>query len=45
MKHADRVNSAQFSPDGQRVATASEDGTARLWDATTGKALGAPMEH
>ena len=23
----------QFSPDGQRVVTASEDNTARLWDA------------
>ena len=29
------VNSAQFSPDGQRVVTASTDQTARLWDAVT----------
>ena len=28
-----QVKSAQFSPDGQRMVTASEDNTARLWDA------------
>jgi hypothetical protein len=32
MKHEDEVKSAQFSPDGQRVVTASADQTARLWD-------------
>ena len=45
MKHEDRVHSAQFSPDGQRVVTASEDNTARLWDAATGKPIGEPMKH
>ena len=32
MKHEKIVWSAQFSFDGQRVVTASEDATARLWD-------------
>ena len=39
------VNSAQFSPDGQRVVTASDDKTARLWDAASGKPIGEPMKH
>ena len=39
------VRSAQFSPDGQRVVTASNDATARLWDAASGKAIGESMKH
>ena len=45
MKHEEGVISAAFSPDGQRVVTASWDKTARLWDAATGKAIGLPMQH
>ena len=45
MKHDSYVYSAQFSPDGQRVVTASDDKTARVWDAATGKALSEPMKH
>jgi hypothetical protein len=35
MKHDKEVNAAQFSPNGQRVVTASNDATARLWDVPT----------
>ena len=38
-------NSAQFSPDGQRVLTVSSDNSVRLWDAFTGKPIGEPMQH
>jgi len=34
-----------FSPDGTRIATASNDTKARLWDAATAKPLGEPMKH
>jgi WD40 repeat protein len=34
-----------FSPDGQRVVTASGDDTARVWDAITGQPVTPPMKH
>ncbi len=37
--HASRIHRARFSPDGQRVVTASKDGTARVWDAVNGRLL------
>jgi dipeptidyl aminopeptidase/acylaminoacyl peptidase len=39
------VLSAQFSPDGQRVVTASYDRTARVWDARTGQPVTEPLRH
>ncbi len=45
LRHEDFVNSAQFSPDGKRIVTACEDGTAQVWEAATGKPLGEPLRH
>jgi len=36
---AGRVRSVAFSPDGSRVITASDDGKARMWDASAGSIL------
>jgi len=45
MKHEASIKSAQFSPDGRRVVTASGDTTARLWDVASGKQIGEPIKH
>jgi WD40 repeat protein len=34
-----------YSPNGQLFVTATEDGTAQLWDTATGKPLGRPLKH
>ena len=34
------IDAANFSPDGKLVVTASQDGTARIWNATTGQPTG-----
>jgi RNA polymerase sigma factor (sigma-70 family) len=35
--HINRLTSVAYSPDGTSIATASWDGTVRIWDAKTGK--------
>ncbi len=39
MRHGDRVNAVAYSPDGGRLATASRDGTVRVWDVSNGREL------
>ncbi len=43
--HDASVHDVAFSPDGRFLVTASADGTARLWDATTGQPFSPPMKH
>jgi hypothetical protein len=45
MRHEYIVNSAQFSPNGEQVVTASSDNTARLWDVLDGTPIGMSMKH
>jgi WD40 repeat protein len=42
--HDDEVNKVDLSPDGQMVATASDDKTVRLWDFRSGKQIGEPLK-
>ena len=44
LQHDDSVVDIAFSPDGTRLATASRDTTAKLWDGQTGEPI-ATMKH
>ncbi|MEU2946973.1 serine/threonine-protein kinase [Nocardiopsis alba] len=41
-EHDDHVNTVVFNSDGDTVATAGSDGTARLWDVETGELIATP---
>src|SRR3954463_488142 len=43
--HGGAVDSVSWSPDGQTLATAGEDGTIRLWDPASGSLLRAIAAH
>jgi WD40 repeat protein/tRNA A-37 threonylcarbamoyl transferase component Bud32 len=40
LQHQDLVYAVVFSPDGKTALTGSQDGTVRLWEASTGRAVG-----
>lgn len=44
-RHHDFITQVAFSPDGSRVATASMDNTAWVYDRETGRAIAGPFQH
>jgi WD40 repeat protein len=45
LSHSRKVESVDFSADGELIVTASEDGAARVWQVRTGQLVGEPMRH
>jgi WD40 repeat protein/serine/threonine protein kinase len=44
-KHGESVTCASFSPDGMKLVSASQDETAKIWDASTGEELSVLRGH
>jgi WD40 repeat protein/tRNA A-37 threonylcarbamoyl transferase component Bud32 len=45
LEHDGEVRVADWSPDSKYVLTGSADGAARVWEAVSGKPVGAPFKH
>jgi WD40 repeat protein len=45
LRHRGPLTAVAWSPDGRTILTASEDGTAQLWDAFTGEPKGGSLRH
>ena len=45
MTHGGSIAAAVFGRGGRRVLTASLDGTARVWEAATGRPISPPLRH
>jgi WD40 repeat protein len=43
--HGAFVNDVAFNANGTRAVTAGDDGTARVWDVTSGELVGEPLPH
>ena len=43
--HAGRVNAVALTPDGQRVVSASDDGTLKVWDLESGREMRTLQGH
>jgi serine/threonine protein kinase/WD40 repeat protein/Flp pilus assembly protein TadD len=45
LRHSELIREVALAPDGRHFATASFDGTARVWETATGRPAGPPLPH